>query len=92
MASSFLWMDSKLQNLSNDTKNNKFRDRTKNLCKLQSMKLFAATKELFALVKLIAEVKELFALANQKSQKQATGLPRRRTLRRNEGHAAQRHL
>ena len=38
MASIIIWIDSTLQDLSNDTKNTKFGVQTKNLCKLQSMK------------------------------------------------------
>ena len=51
MASSFIWMDSTLQGLSNDTNNTKFGVRTKKLCKLQSMKLFVKAKALFAVAK-----------------------------------------
>ena len=40
MEISFILMDSKLQELSNDTKNTKFGVRTKKLCKFQSMKMF----------------------------------------------------
>ena len=39
MASIYIWMDSKLQELSNNTKNTKFGARTKKLCKLQSIEV-----------------------------------------------------
>ena len=41
MVENFIWMDSKLQGISNDTKNTKVGVWTKKLCMLQAMKNFS---------------------------------------------------
>ena len=77
MVSSYIWMDSTVQELSNDTKNTKFEVRTKKLCKLQS----------------IEDVQYGEATGSPQRTRKATnedmGSPQQRTLRHSEGRTAQ---